>query len=630
MSHELIIAGNSTPNTTKQLQMQVEHAASKVRGVVRWRLHVGKQIVAALVECAPENGDIPLWQNDSSSKEVLIGLTNNKETKKAILQSGKFQYSQSGSENACIIIRFPLTGIERIIINNDGVGFIPAFYSIHGERFLFSTNLHTLLSLRVQFEWDMKAVIEYLVCKHPFENRTLLKSIECLPPGSKLNWAPLEGMSLNTESLLISHQETLWTTDKQTLTDEFQDVWFSVMKDTQKHCIGQIGLGLSGGLDSRAIACGLVNSGAKPLCFTFGKLTHKEVLTAAKIAERLGLHHKIFPVVAENILNNVSNSLDSLDGTHSAFEIYESCFQDDLTNLLDSLISGTSGDVFWGSDCPGSEIQVTELVDLKLSKYQKDINLLQQYLMSEYTEAIINTLKESLTKSFMDYQAVGCTDIFTTWNLENRQRRWGFALNNVIRRMGLHFENPFFHADFIRFYKKIPLSLLQYGELFLHIHRNIFSHTADIKSSSDIAGLSPQEMSFIYPLKREPRFLRIQRLIRAHPLKSSQVIASKCIQYVAESCRIEFISNFFKCQQFVFPQEVWLNTNRDYRNTFLHLLEEAQAVQPEFIEHNQLVQVQEKIYRRNYYSSHLLLGRIICLCLWNKQWTDRYMEAQQF
>lgn len=619
MSNELILVADTISQNFQRLPALIEHAAKKVYGIVNYNTWTGENFIAAIVKCGNKKGDYPIWQKNAVKDEFLAGITNNKITLESVLNSNDETFYKNGGEGASVLMRLPLKNGNHIIIVNDGLGFIPSFYYSDDNVFLFSTSLHAILTLGINLQWNMDGVIEYLVFKHPLENNTQIKSVFCTPPGSILEWDPKTGMKIRNNSLL-NPVNPVKEYDEQILIDEFKETWKSVLNDTWVNCTGRVGMGLSGGLDSRSIAIGFSNNGYKPVCFSFGEKYHTEVKIAAKVAQRLKLSHILISNLHSRILNNTDFTLSALDGVHNIFEMYESFFEEDFTSMFDSFITGTSGDVFWGSDCPGEISNLNLLAKLKLNKYKHDVIDLKNYLEPECNIDLENRLLVSLTDSFKNYADSEESEIMTKWNLNNRQRRWGFSLNSVIRRMGFHFDNPFFNRQFINFFHKIPVSFLLNGSLYLKIHNRLFFQTADIGRSTDFAKLSPLEMTFLYNPKNTPSSLRIKRLLKQNFGKSIFAFTCKELENISEYLKIKGVSNYLKRRKIIFQHDLWLKNNHDFRTKTLNLIEAARVSIPDYLNKNQIENAQNSIFKKNGHPNPLLLGRILTLCLWNNKW----------
>ena len=95
MCFEIVLAGYSSPNKTEQLNTIVERASQKVRGAIRREIHTQKNIVVAMVECSPVNGDMPVYHKNRRTNELLIGIVNNEETKDSIIKSTQYTLFES-------------------------------------------------------------------------------------------------------------------------------------------------------------------------------------------------------------------------------------------------------------------------------------------------------------------------------------------------------------------------------------------------------------------------------------------------------------------------------------------------------------------------------------------------------
>src|SRR5262249_10888857 len=129
----------------------------------------------------------PIWVVPPS-EEALIGfaLSNTAQTK-VTCDRGR-NLAKSGCEGAAIVVRISPDG-NTVTVENDGLAFIPLFYGYDESAGLrISTSLRTLFAAGVALHWDSVGVIQYLACLHPLDRRTLVQTVQVLPPGAILKW----------------------------------------------------------------------------------------------------------------------------------------------------------------------------------------------------------------------------------------------------------------------------------------------------------------------------------------------------------------------------------------------------------------------------------------------------------
>lgn len=184
-------------------------------------------------------------------------------------------------------------GIFSVIINHDnfkaiaidGTRIYPLFYKCDGELTI-SDNPNALVNDSSNL--DKLALEEYLCSGAVFAGKTLISEIKQAKPA---HYIVFENNSAREEkfwSYCVKKGEESDCTLEQ-LDSAFESAFRRMLESIGGR---QIVVPLSGGLDSRLIACWLKRLGVENVvCYTIGRLENKEYLTARKVAEKLGYRH---------------------------------------------------------------------------------------------------------------------------------------------------------------------------------------------------------------------------------------------------------------------------------------------------------------------------------------------------
>ncbi len=230
------------------------------------------------------------------------------------------EFRNLGSESPAIAILVSNDG-SVVEIYNDGIAFIECFYRSHKSSLIFATHMDAVVAAVPTFGWDLDGVAEYLSFLHPLNNRTLVSEVSLLPGGSKLRCDDAIGLS-------ISHRSLLWPLDRKRdasvaeLIEEFSQIWSGVMKRLANRLVAPAVLGLSGGLDSRAIAVGLRSHCTDFMCVTYGDWRTKEVKSAHAVAALLKIPHLIAPIVPSDALERLNYRSGLFSGAQTLLELY--------------------------------------------------------------------------------------------------------------------------------------------------------------------------------------------------------------------------------------------------------------------------------------------------------------------
>ncbi len=178
-------------------------------------------------------------------------------------------------------------------IGTDRYGLRPFYYCHRDGELAFATESDWLVRHSVKkFSVNYSAVCQYICLRHPFGDETLFQEIRRLPQGRVLRYSVKEDQlrSVPHFSYLSFRPEPSLTVE-QVLAEA--PARFMAALNRQVNGAKKALLPLSGGYDSRIIACGLNLLGVELMTYT----THKDygwttdTVAAAEVAKLLGTDH---------------------------------------------------------------------------------------------------------------------------------------------------------------------------------------------------------------------------------------------------------------------------------------------------------------------------------------------------
>lgn len=572
MSHELLlVAGDLEPTARARRRRLVIHAAAQVPGAVDWVLAENEHATLAIVTTYPSGGSAILNEEDAQGTVVTLGASETAAKTAARDQAGQ----RLGAE--CGHIKVILHRDATVAISTDGTGFLPSYWAATDGEFLFATHLASLVSLGADPRPDDAAMLEYLVMLQPLGRKTILRQVALFPAGGQLRLVPRQAPRMEINHLYAPSDEQM--VDAEAVS-EFSSVWTTVIQDMfGRTCGSRAAMGLSGGLDSRAIGLESVRNGFRPHAFTYGTLETRAGQVACEIARLLELDHTMLPVTEGRLLKEPSTTSMMLDGAHSPAEMYEFWFADSLRTFTDVVINGHAGGPLWGDDKAIGIDDRSLLIDRLTERYSPEIAQLQTLLNEDAGAAAHEALHTSLSESLQEWDIAARPDMVIFWNIYNRQFRWGNMLTSALRRSGLRIEAPFLDSRFLRFSARLTPAQRMNGRLYLQVHRKVFSATARVSRSDD--GNAPQHLSHLYwsgNLSFERQFAHFAT---QHPISAGRR-AGLHLQRVA-AARLQsrgllpHLSDHYTARHAVFPADLWLRTSSAYRQ---RLLEFAEATPP--------------------------------------------------
>ncbi|MBN1576240.1 MAG: hypothetical protein JW913_06810 [Chitinispirillaceae bacterium] len=204
---------------------------------------------------------------------------------------------------------------------------------------------HPALSLDI----NPDRIAEFLRIGHLTGNTTWFDTIELLAPATVITW------DLQTSSLLT--RQEYWNWDeikrKKDLNDSgsvAEALGAAFRKAVAKRCMPgeRIGVGLSGGLDSRAIFAALPDFLEPISVFTFGKTGCNDIRIAQKVAALRPSHHIFQLINADNWFSNRLEAIWLTDGQFNMLHMHGIEQIDDYRNRFDIQLNGFLGDALLG------------------------------------------------------------------------------------------------------------------------------------------------------------------------------------------------------------------------------------------------------------------------------------------
>ncbi|NQT19885.1 MAG: asparagine synthase (glutamine-hydrolyzing) [Planctomycetes bacterium] len=184
---------------------------------------------------------------------------------------------------------------KRLLLVRDRLGIKPLYYAELDGRLLFASEIKSILaSGLLEARLNYEALPEFLAFGYNVDYTTLYAGIKKLPPGHRLIWQDgnikIEqywDVTYPPEPLKISEEEAV-----ERFTELFDEcVEMRLMSDVP------LGMFLSGGIDSSAIAAVMAKKCSEPIktfSVGFAERNYSEFVYARELAESIGAdHHEI-------------------------------------------------------------------------------------------------------------------------------------------------------------------------------------------------------------------------------------------------------------------------------------------------------------------------------------------------
>jgi asparagine synthase (glutamine-hydrolysing) len=202
---------------------------------------------------------------------------------------------------------------RSLVLARDRLGKKPLHYSFTAGRFLFGSEIKSLLAVAPELaEVDQEAVLQYFYFGYILDPATAFRSIRKLPPGFLLEFA-------NGKTILRQYWDvpTYGTAGPKSEEEYLEELERQLDDAVRIRLISDVPLGalLSGGVDSSTIVALMARASSRPVkTFTIG-FSHEdfnEARAARVVSERFGTEHQelvVEPRIGET-LEHLSRSLE--------------------------------------------------------------------------------------------------------------------------------------------------------------------------------------------------------------------------------------------------------------------------------------------------------------------------------
>ena len=191
-----------------------------------------------------------------------------------------------------------------VMVFNDRYGMHRLYYHESKEAFYFAVEAKAILAVRPQLrKFDLRGLAEFITCGCVLENRTIFEGIYQLPPAAA--WVFRNGLIKRKATYFEPREwEEQGPLDMEPYYEEMRQI-FSQRLSRYFNGHEQIGVSLTGGLDTRMIMAWQKSSPGSLPCYTFGGTYRdcRDVIVARQVAKLCQQSHKVI-TLGEEFLSN--------------------------------------------------------------------------------------------------------------------------------------------------------------------------------------------------------------------------------------------------------------------------------------------------------------------------------------
>jgi len=391
-------------------------------------------------------------------KEKLVKYFANVKTKNDLLQKIN---KVNGLFTICIQL-----SVNNILIANDNIRAFPIFYSKQHNQFHISDSVSQILKSIQTPIFSPLSKNELLASSFVSGSNTLIESINVTQSGQVIEFKN-SGINSQFYSNYYATQVNSATYEAQKV--QLQNIFNSSFKRLVDSLNGKkVIMPLSGGFDSRYIACKLKEFGYKNvLCFSYGKLNdNQEKETSQRVAKELGFDWE-FIEYNETIVGNYLNDKGfkefceyfSQFSTTPMFHDYFALkyFKENKTIPEDSVfIPGHSGDFLGGSQLykNGNIQEEATLKEIAKSIFKHRFLLTKLSLKSE--KEIINKIYLQLLNESNASKGSLAYSIFEDWEIKENLSKYIANSAHIYDFFDFEYRLPFWDNELVNHCKTIP------------------------------------------------------------------------------------------------------------------------------------------------------------------------------
>src|SRR5438445_6512111 len=219
---------------------------------------------------------------------------------------------------------------KRVLLARDRMGIKPLHYAVDGKRLVFASELKSLLcDPALRRDIDPVALDEYLALEFVPSPRSIVRGISKLPPAHTLEWYVGSDMHRLHRYWMPTLGEDSAGSRSRDVDERAEELCAVMRESVRKELISDVPLGvfLSGGIDSSAVAAMMAQLGSDVKSFSvgFAERSFDESRYARQVARHLGTdHHELTlePAMLLDLIPQLPTLLDEPLGDASIIPTY--------------------------------------------------------------------------------------------------------------------------------------------------------------------------------------------------------------------------------------------------------------------------------------------------------------------
>ncbi|MBE9572974.1 MAG: hypothetical protein IMF11_20305, partial [Proteobacteria bacterium] len=322
---------------------------------------------------------------------------------------------------------------------------------------------------------DQQGLADFMTLGYSTRDRTLFENIKLLPPASVATFKSDGNLSIQKywDYSFYSEDDPLW------LEEDYVDQFAKILaKATQRQIDSSksIGLPLSGGYDSRALAGMLDRLHFKGgvMAFSYGNQYAYDVVYGRNIAKNVGYEHSFIPIESTYLRDHAERFVWLMEGTVNCLNAHMLLTYPFIrANSLNSVMTGFFGDIICGSAAWIYSVGIhggTDDEDIFRRQYDVHADIMKDkdmavYMQDKIYQAVKGKTFETLRSRY--FQCPSRNRYFRSryFSTLERQRQYT-SFNLHIFDFVAEVSSPFLDVEFVEFAYHIPPPLAIYQNVY--------------------------------------------------------------------------------------------------------------------------------------------------------------------
>lgn len=338
---------------------------------------------------------------------------------------------------------------DRIIVFNDRYGYGKVYLCESPVGVIVGSSFNDIVRRLQQKTPDVVGLLEFLRFGYPLYDRTFLKEIRLLPPGTRFEIDRISGNILCENRYWHYEFVENQAVDRVQMRNNLWESFENAVEDCFADPHATYAVGNSGGLDSRSIIAIARSKGFDFVAYTYGSKGSDAMHIANKISKTLNVRQENIDIATDFLpkyyeIHQERRPMVTLASSwyYSGIERLGDCTKN---------VTGMYGDNTFGIHLVNTYLKIHN--DWEQYNYH---SLADDGYLSNLTPLCYDEVKEHYNSILATYNQPDQIKRFDQWNFENRQFRFIMEEGWVNFLDDMEMRCPFMHNDVVDFAFTIP------------------------------------------------------------------------------------------------------------------------------------------------------------------------------